>query len=204
VLHSLQQYLFKFGRVGIPGIGTLEIVQEAPRLDVADKQMQPPRYRLQLLAQTGVSNHQQRYFARLHQGPGSLDEYGNRLRTSLQTSPYRIAGLGTLRLSGNSVVLDALDIQPGSLVAVPADKVIRRDVKHAMLVGDRQMTGEQVNEWRQAKKRMPVYVLAGWILLGLALIAIIVLLAMGKFSSSGVGLRTKALFFLPALFRLRS
>jgi len=204
VLQTLQQYLFQFGRVGIPRIGTLEIVQEAPRLDVADKQMQPPRYRLQLLSETGVSDHQQRYFSQLHPSAGSLDDYGNQVRNALQSSPYSISGMGTLRLSGGNIVFDPFDIHPASLEPVPAEKVIRRDVKHAMLVGDREMTGEQVSEWRKAKKRMPSYVLAGWILLGLALIAIIVLLALGKFSASGAGLRTRALFFLPALLRLRS
>ena len=199
MLPLLTKYLLQYGQVCIPHIGTFEIIQEPPQLDVADKRVNPPSYSTRLSRQEAVTEHQFSYLAAADRGyhPRSeLLHFGERLRETLRRKPVKWNGFGTLRFAANEIVFEPESIQVESLSFVPARKVMRENVQHQVLVGDREMSREQVTHVLQkGTARKPVVFIIGWILLALAVITIVVLLVTGGFRTSSSGLRTSASAF---------
>jgi hypothetical protein len=81
------------------------------------------------------------------------------------------------------------EILLGSLPPVTAEKVIRQNVQHSMLVGDREMNSQQVNEvLARVEYKRPWFITLGWILLIVAVVAILIYLYMHDFQTSSTGL----------------
>ncbi|MGZ8545390.1 MAG: hypothetical protein ACXWV0_08845, partial [Flavisolibacter sp.] len=87
---------------------------------------------------------------------------------------------------------DPCPLNLSSLQPVPALKVTRENAQHQVLVGDQEMrSGEVSGMLNQAAPHKQDYILAGWIILGLAIIAIIIYLYLHNFQVSASGLKWK-------------
>lgn len=190
----LTKYLVQFGQVCIPHIGTFEIVQEPPELDVADKRVKPPFFKTRLVQQERVSDHQVRFLsAETGNAKKELLLFGEQLKESLRQSPFRWQGFGTLSYASNNLVFEPESIRIGALSEVPALKVIRDNAHHPVLVGDRQMRSDEMGailEKARRKNHLPVMI--GWTVLAVAVGAIVFFLYQKGFQGSAAGLTLPA------------
>ena len=175
----------------IPHIGTFELVQEAPRLDVADKVLRPPFYKTAFSEKDHVPEHQLQFFSSIgNHLKKELVSFGQRLRTRVQDAPVVLQGFGKLRYSSHSIVFEPEIIELAALQPVPAQKVIRENVQHNVLVGDREMSSQQVSDFLgQTFRKKPLFMIIGWSLLLLALTAIFFILYKDGFRIGSSGLR---------------
>lgn len=193
VLALVTKYLLRYKRVAIPKVGTFEIVLQSPQLDVADKRLTAPVYLTRHNQDDHVSDHQFRFFANdgldEHEIRKELNSFGERLRRQVQNSPFHWKGLGTLKYASSAVLFEPDEILLDSLPPVTAEKVIRQNVQHSMLVGDREMNSQQVNDvLARVEYKRPWFITLGWILLIVTVVAILIYLYMHNFQTSSTGL----------------
>jgi predicted nucleic acid-binding Zn ribbon protein len=169
---------------------------QSPQLDVADKRISSPVYITQYKKTDEVPDHQFRF---LSNGRGENDSFmeelfsfGEKLKRKIQNSPFHWKGFGTLRFSSNELLFEPDNIELDGLQPVPAQKVLRENVQHNMLVGDQEMTSQQVTEvLNKVESKRPWFMVLGWIVLILAVIAIIILLYMKNFQTTSTGLQLR-------------
>jgi hypothetical protein len=195
VLPLLTKYLIQYKRVCIPYIGTFEIVQQSPRLNIADKLFTPPGFTTLYRRQDAVSDHQFHYIAiaskeEKEKLQEELSLFGQKLQQKIQHTPFSWKGFGTLSYSANELVFEPQEMQLESLQRVPADKVIRKNEAHQMLVGDREMNSHEAAEGIHTRRvTYPVYLILGWVILLLAIATIAYFLYLNRFEPSGAGLK---------------
>ena len=194
VLNHLTTYLFQYRTVSIPHVGTIELVQHPPQLNVVDKLLLPPTFALQLKREEEVSDHQLHFLdAILQKGKDEvlrdLRFLGVKLQEKINGPGFNWEGLGTINRSTQT-----LPITVNSLEPVPAQRVIRHDARHKVLVGDQQRISGQAEDRlpveRRGRKRS-IYMIIGWIILLLALLVIGFLLYQGKFRINASGSKQK-------------
>lgn len=200
MLELITKYLVQNKRVCIPHIGTFEIVQQPPQLDIADKLFTAPVFTTKYSRQDNVAEHQFESFTidnfktkeELRQ---ELDSFGKNLKSKIQQSPFEWAGFGTLYSTEDTIVFEPQKIELPALQSIPAEKVIRPNKEHHVLVGDQETSKvfhavEQTNHILKANKRSLTLTI-GLTLLVLAIIGIIVILYLGDFSITASGLKLK-------------
>jgi hypothetical protein len=168
---------------------------QSPQLDVADKLLSSPVFITQHKKDDEVPDHQFYFFT--NEGiekenfRHDLFSFGERLRTRIQNSPFRWNGFGTLRYESNEMRFEPDEINLEALQPVPAERVLRENVQHQVLVGDQEMTSEQVTEvLNTVEYKRPWFIIIGWILFILAVLAIIIYLYMNNFKTTSTGLKT--------------
>ena len=197
VLSLLTKYLLQFHRLVIPHVGSFELVQHPAAYNVVDKLLIPPSFSLSWNNNDVLPEHQLDFLASCIQSdPDSikteLDQFGKRLSAKVQKDSFDWNGIGRLRHDGGSIAIDQEPMTLQGLGSVPAHKVIRENVEHSMLVGDQQMTSQQVTDTlaRPGKKRS-ITLLIGWILLIVTILAILFLLYRNGFNPLTSGLKMK-------------
>ncbi len=193
MLALLTKYLVRYKRVCIPNVGTFEIVMQSPQLDVADKRISSPVYTIQHNVNEQIPDHQLVFFARDGMEHESLKReffaFGERMRRQIQNSPFYWKGFGTLRFSSNEMLFEPEEIRLEALQPMTAEKVIRKNVQHNVLVGDQEMTSHQVTQaLTRVEHKRSWYIIAGWILLAVAVAAIVLYLYSKNFETSSTGL----------------
>jgi len=159
----LNAYLFQHRSISIPGLGTIYLETMPANVDVADRTMQPPAYRFRFDKYFDAPDKE--FFAFVAVQRNILDyeaikwynefsfELRNRIRAEEQVS---WDGVGVLKKDGSGGVL--FEPAPAPLLflqPVPAMRVSRQDAQHSLVVGDRERTSGEMNEWLQdnARKR---------------------------------------------------
>lgn len=195
MLTLVTKYLLQYKRVCIPNVGTFELVANSPQLNVADKLISSPAYLTRYFPGQEVTDHQYNFFASAGMEKERLMQelflFGEKLKRKIQTSPFYWKGFGTLKCISSEVLFEPDEIVIEGLQPVPAQKVLRENVQHNMLVGDQEMTSQQVTEaLTHVEYKRPWFIIAGWVLLIVATIAIIIFLYMNNFRTTSTGLQT--------------
>lgn len=87
------------------------------------------------------------------QAASAFDTYCGDIKTRLSGSVTSIDGIGNFSVNGNGDILfNAENINPLFVQPVPAERVIRREASHDMLVGDKQTTNIEMNEYFNEEK----------------------------------------------------
>lgn len=193
MLNHLTIYLFQYKKVCLPHVGTLQLLQQPAQLNVAEKQIEPPSYRIEIVDDEIVPAHQLSFLNGFVQKDteavaNDLRLFGETVRQKMREGGFEWEGIGVLQKGINQVPLRLDALQP-----VTAERVIRQEASHAVLVGDRETTSAQLaDEKAEAlkleRKGFP-YVLVGWLLLVLAILFIAVWLFFGKFKTGSTGSR---------------
>jgi hypothetical protein len=192
VFNQLTKYLLQYKRVSIPNVGTILLVQQPPQLDVADKTIQPPTYTAELRDDETVSEHQLNFLSAIMRQEKesihhSLNSLGLWLREKVRGNGFEWKGIGIIRAPGHP-----LSLPVGILETIPAQRVLRQDAEHSVLVGDQQLTSTQIagrkaeEETARGTKRS-IFVIVGWILLALSILYIIFVLYQGRFRIGATG-----------------
>ena len=191
VLNHLTNYLLQYKSVSIPNVGTMQIVQHPPQLHVADKLIFPPSYSVELRKGEEVSDHQLNFlngFLKKDKNEilNDLHFFGNKLHEKINGPGFEWNGLGTITRS-----TQMLPLTIESLAPIPAERVIRHDARHKVLVGDHQRLSGQAPEFatdtKQVENKRSIYMLVGWIILLLSLLFIVFLLYTGRFRINATG-----------------
>jgi hypothetical protein len=202
VLNQLTKYLLQYKSVSIPSVGTIQLVQHPPTLDVVDKRILPPFYTAQLKKDDAVPEHQLRFLCRLLNEKrdvvqDDLEKTGRQLQAKLESGGFDWKGIGLIRQSQEPV-----PIATEALQTITAERILRQDAEHNVLVGDQQKTyrqstamQEEVAEPVVANKRSP-YITIAWILLLLSVLFIVFLLYQGKFRIGATGSRQSPTSYL--------
>ena len=178
-------------------MGTFEIVQRSPLLNFAEKLCTPPAFSTEYKAQHQLTDHQINTIAATHkltseQLKQQLIDFGNQLKAHISKQPFYWKGFGTLRCTSDTVIFVPAPIDIDALKPVTADKVMRGTADHNMVIGDKEMTFQQATDALQTpvpKKHYSLWI--GWIVLTLALIAILIVLYLGNFETTSSGLKTR-------------
>ena len=151
----LNAYLFQHRSISIPGLGTIYLETLPAAVDVADRTMLPPTYRFRfdkyfdapdatffsyLATQCNIVD----YEAIKWYNEFSLD-LRNRIRTE---EAVNWDGVGILKKDGSgNVLFESAKAPAFFLQPTPAIRVNRQDAQHTLLVGDRERTSGEMNEW---------------------------------------------------------
>jgi hypothetical protein len=193
VLSLLTKYLLRYKKVCIPNVGTFEIVMQSPQLNVAEKLISSPIFIIQHRTYGEVTDHQFHFFTSQGIQENCREElfsFGERMKKRIQNSPFYWKGLGTLRYDSNEMLFEPDEMKLESLQAAPAQKVLRENVQHQVLVGDQEMTSQQVTDvLNTAEYKRPWFIIAGWILLILAVVTILIYLYRNNFETASTGLK---------------
>lgn len=188
MLNLLTKYLFQYKSVSIPNVGTFQIVQQPPQLNIADKIILPPSYVVEIRKEGEVTDHQLNFLdAILQRGREDIHRdlrfFGNKLQEKINGPGFTWDGLGTITRSTQS-----LPISIGALEPIPAERVLRQDARHKVLVGDQQrLSGGIPEEVEIAGKKRSIFVVIGWVLLLLSILFIALYLYNGKFRMNATG-----------------
>lgn len=191
VLNLLTQYLLQYRTVTIPNVGTIRIVQTPPQLDVADKVITPPGFSAQIKTEEEVPAHQLQYLNTVLNKNTEvvlkdLKEFGDRLADKINGPGFEWNGFGQFNRSTQSFTIAAKGLN-----TIKAERVIRENPNHQVLVGDRETNSFQLAEERTVSASAPHdrfnLVTIGWIVLLLSIIAIALLFYQGKFKMNVSG-----------------
>lgn len=177
-MHStLHKYLALHKKLDIPDVGSLSVEPTPATLQFADKQFLPPASVICFTPDTQpINNHFFSFLARewnldkviaIRRFKDEADSIAGELQ---QTGAYDLAGIGVLRKEG----ADEPTFTPSKFfsqplfAALPAERVLRRDAQHTVLVGeqehikahtDYQTTDEVLYEEAPAKEKWKLYAL---------------------------------------------
>ena len=191
MLQPLTKYLFQYRTVSIPQVGTIQIIQHPAQLDVVGKSITPPSFFVELKNKDDVPKHQldflQSFLGRTKDDVLlDLNFFGSALHEKINGTGFEWERLGTFTRS-----TQRLPIKLNSIGPVTAEKVTRADAEHQILVGDQHRTSVQMAGRRTvsevAVKERAWYIVAGWILLILSVLAIVFFLYTGKFKVNAAG-----------------
>ena len=172
MLQVLNAYLFQHRSISIPGLGTIYLETFPANADVAGRTILPPAYRFRFDKYFDAP--EKEFFAFLAAQGNMLDfeaikwynefsfDLRNRIRNE-EAVPWE--GVGVLKKDGSgNILLESAAAPSFSVQPVPAMRVNRQDAVHTLLVGDRERTSGEMNEWLQeeetARKRFPWWVIA--------------------------------------------
>lgn len=179
----LNAYLFQHRSISIPGLGTIYLETFPAHADVADRTMLPPVYRFRFDKYFDAP--EKEFFAYLASQGKMLDyeaikwynefsfDLRNRIRSEEEV-PWDGVGVLKKDATGN-ILLESATAPAFSLQPVSAVRVNRQDAVHTLLVGDRERTSGEMNEWLHeegaSRKRLSWWVVA----LALVVIALAIL-----------------------------
>jgi hypothetical protein len=198
VLQQIQSYLFKYKAVAVPEVGTFELVHAPAVLDIANQLVGPPESVVQFSAQSEISRHQLDAFALTYDLDAAVAEqelvrFGKAFKTSLLQPPFHWNGIGDLGMTENGQVRFSANGAGTLLMPVPAQKVLRENVQHNVLVGDQEVQ-YSATEFEAAVPDNPVrsrLMAICWIIVACAVLFILYYLYIHNWSAEAAGLQQK-------------
>jgi hypothetical protein len=153
----LNAYLFQHRSISIPGLGTIYLETLPAEADVVDRTMLPPGYRFRFDKYFDAPDKE--FFGYLASQQNMLDfeaikwynefsfELRNRIRSEDEVS---WDGVGILKKDGSgNILFESVKAPAFFLQPTPAMRVQRDDAQHTLVVGDRERTSGEMNEWLQ-------------------------------------------------------
>lgn len=166
MLDQLTLRLFQNKKIVIPYVGTFEVQHHPAKLEFAERLLHAPYTEILFHAnpQPGPSE---------SGNDKELQEFGSKLNAHLDQKPFVWAGLGTLEKVNQQVVFQQLP--SARMTPVTANKVLRENREHAVLVGDTEKSSTDTSANNAAIDRKRNLLWIGWLLVLLALLFIGVL-----------------------------
>jgi hypothetical protein len=126
----------------LPGIGTLTMITSPARHDFTNSRILAPTEAVEFIPEYNEENTFNEFSAMSELIKNKLDESGS----------VFLKGLGTLiRNDDGKISFEALQIDPVFFQPVYAERIIRENAEHALLVGDQETTNFQMTEFFNEK-----------------------------------------------------
>ena len=193
----LAKYLSQYKQVSIPQVGSFELVPQSAVLDVASKLIKPPTYIPQYSDKDIVKDHQLNFLALdlqadKEQVKEQLETFGKDLRTKIRHGAFSWKGVGKLQDANTEMIFYPDVLVINGLQAIPAEKVLRKNVQHAVRRGEQEvMSSSFQEEEKPVVKKKSLVGIIGWAVVVLAIAFIAVYLYMEGFNSTSSGSRMK-------------
>ncbi len=176
MLSALTEYFIKNKKLYIPSLGSFKLIEIPATLDFADRLILPPAHQVGFFEKEERDEDQIIYISEIlrvdtNNAERQLVELGQQLKNKIQQSAFSLKGLGTLQYQDEKFVFHAHE--KNLLFPVTANKVIRENAHHAVLVGEQEMLSNNMHEVRHiTSKRTPSVLLIALIILILAVLFI--------------------------------
>jgi hypothetical protein len=186
----LNKYLFLNKSIPVPGLGTICMESQPATIDASTRTILPPTYRFRfdkfsdspdkdlftfLSSQQHISD---------YEALRQFNDFSYSLRDRLnyfREAPWE--GLGILKKDDSGDIhFESSILNPSFLQPVPAEKVVRANAKHMLLVGDRERSNREMSDWFAEE---PVHGKRLWWLVALLTGIAASLIIMFHFSSKG-------------------
>jgi hypothetical protein len=190
VLSALATYLFQYREVIIPHIGKFSLRYLPSRLDFADRLIYPPSYEVFFNEQNDALTNLPHFDGKENVGDADLEHLGREIKKMLQQGTVEWYGLGQLQFIDDKIVFHTA-YQP-TLKPIAANKIIRGNTYHSVLVGEREMQSDDtsyINGQPKTKKSLAVTI--GWIIVLLSLAFIFYHLYHNRFKVRSTGSQKK-------------
>lgn len=151
----LNRYLFLKKSIPVPGLGTICMESQAATIDASTRTIHPPVYRFRfdkfsdspdkdlfayLSGQQKISD---------YEALRQYNDFAYSLRDRLnyfREAPWE--GLGILKKDDSGEIhFESSILNPSFLQPVPAEKVVRTNARHMLLVGDRERSSSEMSNW---------------------------------------------------------
>ena len=153
MLNLITSYIIQTGECVLPGIGSFTLVSTPASLDVANKEILPPVSEYRFSESGGQPAEATiQYIANKKgiNGKEALEEvrkFSEFLKEKLTSGEkIRLNSIGILRKDSSGNIVFEPEKEQTYYGAVPAIRVVHKDAKHAMLVGDKETDSSQMNE----------------------------------------------------------
>jgi hypothetical protein len=174
VFPLLTKYLLHYKKVSIPNIGSFIIEQQPAELNFIDRLIQPPHYKVVFKDNEAIDDDLVTFIGAntdidFSSARQKLELFGNALKSKLLEAPFVWNGIGRLEYT-DGVIFHPKEIET-ALQPVVANRVIRDNAQHAVLVGEQEMQSgsvEQAKTINEGNTPGSVTQLVGWLLLAVA------------------------------------
>ena len=150
----LNSYLIQHKSICIPGLGTIYLERIPSINDFSNRQLLPPSYKYRFDKYFDAPDKE--FFSFLASGQNMAEyeaikmynEFAYDLRDRIRKEErFDWPQVGILmRDATGEIQFKSELIQPGFVQPVPANRVIRQDARHAILVGDQELTTDHMTE----------------------------------------------------------
>lgn len=193
MLSSITSYLIQYKQVFIPSVGTFKLRYQPARLHFADRLIHPPGNEIIFVEEGSITKEQIAYLCS-HLGievslmEQKLISFGQALKADIVQTAFQWNGVGQLKWMNDSVVFEGSQTIP--LSAVAANKIIRQNAHHDVLVGEKEMHSSDTSYLAEPKSLKRSYaIIIGWIVVLLAISFIIYHLYQKNFHPFASGLQ---------------
>lgn len=181
MIKFIRSYLLQHQSISIPGLGTIYVERIPAQSDFINRQLLPPSYHYRFdkyfdspgkdfFSYLAVRKNVQDFEAiRLY------NEWAQELRHDITAEKETmLEGVGKLRRDpSGEVVFEPLAKPQTYGVAVPAERIIRSNARHSMIVGDKETTTAEMSGYLQeVHKEKPSWWIYALIIAAVALTAI--------------------------------
>jgi nucleoid DNA-binding protein len=151
----VRTYLLQKSSISIPGLGTIYVERSPARSDFINKQLLPPSYHFRFDKYFDAPGKE--FFTYLaskkniedYEAIKVYNEWAHSLRNNIGTDQsVTLDGIGMLKrdLAGD-VLFEAVAAPETYNISVPAKRLVRTNVKHTMIVGDREVSNVEMTDY---------------------------------------------------------
>ena len=151
MLNLITSYLIQSGECVLPGIGSFTIVNSPSTLDVANKELLPPTSEYRFSDTSGQPEEAIiqyiAYKRSINQKEGleEMKQFCMQLKERLDSGEkIRFNSIGTLQKDSSGSIVFEPESTPAYYEALPAIRVVHKEIKHAMIVGDKETDSSEM------------------------------------------------------------
>lgn len=155
MISELHQYLVQHKSVSIPGLGTIYVERTPAQSDFVNHQILPPSYHYRFDKYFDAPDKEFFTFLAARKSIADYEaiklynewafELRNRIRKENEVEWESIGKL--IQDPSGEIIFEPTAPLVAGLTPVPAERIIRNNAEHTMLVGDRQRTSFEMNEY---------------------------------------------------------
>ena len=198
---ALNSYLQQHKSISIPGLGTIYIERTPALTDFTNKQLLPPGFHYRFDRYSDSPEKDFFSFLAIHKNIADYEamqwynDWATELRNKIRSDePVLWSGVGEFRKDGSGeIVFEATAPLVSHLKPVSAERIIRSDASHAMLVGDKETTSMEMSGYlnENAEKERKSWWIYAAIIAALALIILFYHFYKNGFNTSSTGSQQK-------------
>lgn len=153
MLNLITSYLIQAGECVLPGIGSFTLVNTPSTLDVANKKLTPPASEFRF---SDASGEPEEAIAQYISYKKSVDpkealeemkQFCRQLKKRLDSGEnIRFNSIGILQKDPSGNIVFKPEESPSYYEAVSANRVVHKEAKHAMIVGDKETDSSEMND----------------------------------------------------------
>lgn len=157
MVQLIRTYLLQNKSISIPGLGTIYVERTPAQTDFVNRQLLPPSYHFRFDKYFDAPGKDFFTFLAAKQKVEDYEaikiynEWAMQLRNNIGTDNHtQLQGVGSLKRDGSGdIVFEPVGAQNSFHVPVPAERIIRTNAKHTMIVGDKEVTNVEMSDYLQ-------------------------------------------------------